>query len=79
LPVPLLVFVLVLLRKKELCIPGLEDACAYSRSGGMLDKKRPTEVRSKNRVAVMILILLLFFEKSILTRVDVPQLSHLSV
>jgi len=72
LPVPLLVFVLMLLRRKELCIPGLEDACAYSRNGGTLDKKRPTEVRSKNRVPVMVLILLLFFEQSILTKVDVP-------
>jgi len=58
--VPLLVLALMLLSREELCILGVADACTYAARGALLQLTRLTEIRSKNSVVTIVLVL--FFE-----------------
>ena len=55
-PVPLFVLVLMLSRE-ELCILGVADACTYAARGALLQLIRLTEIRNKNSVVTIVLVL----------------------
>jgi len=67
----------LLLPREELCILGVADACTNAARGTLLQLIRLTEIRSKNRVVTIVLVL--FSESNILTTFDVAFLSPISL
>jgi hypothetical protein len=49
-----------MLSREEVCILGVSDACTYAARGALLQLIRHTEIRSKNSVVTIVLVL--FFE-----------------